>query len=279
MGRLSYVLSLLEGNPAALGKIVAGEIHSRFRTRRPHVTRKIGGIKFDYDFLIDPFVADMHFGTYEPAIVAVIRKILKKGGTFIDVGANIGYITAIAAAAVGKTGRVHSFEPVPQFYSRLEMLARSNPGYYIYPNRCAVGENRGKGTIDVTNLRNIGWNTMVPGFMRDDTRKERIDVDVISLSDYFESRAIEDVSLIKIDTEGYEFPVLKGLARYFSSTTRRPPIICEICPAVCALLGYPIEDIDSFMKMAGYRAMEVANPAKRCSVQRLNTTTDVLFLR
>ena len=61
-------------------------------------------------------------------------KYLKEGDTFIDIGANVGYISVFAMGLVGKTGSVHSFEPVPQYFNRLKIIKEDNPGYNFYLN-------------------------------------------------------------------------------------------------------------------------------------------------
>ena len=76
------------------------------------VTKTIEGVRFEFDFALDPNVKHMYCGYYEYPIVRAIRRLLGRGDTFIDVGANIGYMTAIAMGRVGEQGRVYSFEPV-----------------------------------------------------------------------------------------------------------------------------------------------------------------------
>jgi len=100
------------------------------------------------------------------------------GDVFVDVGANIGYISAIALGLVGQSGVVHSFEPVPDYFMRLKNIPAANRGYRHIVNQCALGERDGSAKIAVTNTSNIGWNTMVPKFMSAETTKEKIEVPV-----------------------------------------------------------------------------------------------------
>ena len=69
----------------------------------------------------------MFFGAYEPLTVAAIKKYLREGDTFIDVGANIGFISSIAAGIVGTRGQIHSFEPVPRDFERLKGFSLMTP--------------------------------------------------------------------------------------------------------------------------------------------------------
>lgn len=58
-------------------------------------------------------------GWYEPAVTELSRHLVKEGMTVIDVGANAGWYTLLAAKRVGKAGRVTSFEPEPTNFSPL----------------------------------------------------------------------------------------------------------------------------------------------------------------
>jgi hypothetical protein len=61
----------------------------------------------------------MWAGAYETELVSLLKKTLKPGMTFLDLGANIGYFSVIAAALVKDSGQVHAFEPMPQNLDRL----------------------------------------------------------------------------------------------------------------------------------------------------------------
>ena len=220
----------------------------------------------------------MYLGTYEIETVEAMKKILKKGDTFIDVGANIGYLSTIALGLVGKRGHVHSFEPVQEYFLRLKDIALLNKGYRFIVNNCALGEIEGTDKIAVTNLQNIGWNTMVPHFMSCQTTKQIQEVSVRRLDSYIEERALNNIELVKIDTEGFEFPVLKGLSKYFETSEYRPAIICEIAPGAYSLLGYQLLELLQYMDEFKYSAFKLSNPKKRIDVLELQSTTNVLFL-
>ena len=73
-----------------------------------------------------------------------------------------------------------------------------------------------------------------------------------SLSEYFESKSIQKVGLIKIDVEGAEWLVLKGLEKAFLRGLR-PTIICETSPEGCRRLGVSLADIFRYMSNFGYK--------------------------
>src|ERR1700722_18974466 len=63
---------------------------------------------------------------HEIATALFLRAAVSAGDTFIDVGANVGFVTLHAAALVGPTGRVYTFEPNPQLVDRLRKLIALN---------------------------------------------------------------------------------------------------------------------------------------------------------
>ena len=152
----------------------------------------------------------MYFGSYQYETTYILKQFLRKGDTFVDIGANIGYISAFALGLVGQSGKVHSFEPVPRFFARLNQIQQDNPEYNLHLTNSAVGEINGTAAIAVNNVGNIGWNTMVPNFMPEETIEKELAIDVIKLTDYLNKNEVHIIRLIKIDTEGYEYNVLKG---------------------------------------------------------------------
>lgn len=237
---------------------------------------KVNGINFHIDLELDPTMSSMYFGFYSYPLTSILRKLLREGDTFIDVGANVGYISAFALGLVGKSGSVHAFEPVPQNLARLRKVQEDNPDYSLHVNGVAVGEREGKASIAVTNLHNIGWNTMVPDFMSKDTIREEIEVRVIRLTDYLSANGVWNLCLVKIDTEGFEFPVMKGFLEYLHKVKKLPILIIEIAPSAYPKLGSTCGDFVHFMSELGYvsRSIDCAHDVQ---IDRLDKTTDVVF--
>lgn len=242
------------------------------------VRKQIGEVLFDFDFNFDPEIRWMYHEVYEMDTVEAIKKFLKKGDTFIDVGASIGYITAVALNIVGETGQVHSFEPVPRFFDKLKKFATVNSKYKLVLNQYALSDKSGMSGINITSVSNIGWNTMVPGFMSEETIRETIEVSTGRLDDYIKEKALKNISVIKIDTEGFEFPVLKGLSGYFESTGERPVIICEIAPVAYPLLGYTISQLVEYMEKYNYCIFDIISKNTEVDITDFKETTNVLFI-
>ena len=275
--RLRHGAHLFRMNPGLFFRRVYAEARGPLFRRRGPVQKTIRGVVCEFDFRFDPSIKLMHEGIYEPEIVNIMRSCLRPGDTFIDVGANIGYLSAVALGLVGTSGAVHSFEPVPEFYARLRRIGLLNPSFSFAANHCALGESEGEATINVSNVSNIGWNTMVPGLMSGESVRETITVPVKPLSSYIRDTTPANIRLIKIDTEGYEFPVLKGLLPYFESTAHRPVLLVEIAPSAYRLLGASLRELSDYMKKSGYHAFEVHDHSSPVDISALSETTNVVF--
>ncbi len=275
MNPLPY-LKLFVLNPSLfLRKVLLRCINPFLRFKSPIQNKKIDGVIFTFD-LHDSTMRQMYLGGYEIETVKILKKHLKPGDIFIDVGANIGYLSAIGAAFVGEIGQVIAFEPVPFYFQHLKKMADNNRNFDIVVNNCGAGDREGITTIYVGNDGNIGWNTMVPEFMNKKIIKESVDVPVIRLDKYIDDNRIkkQKISLIKIDVEGYEFPVLKGLELFLNKY--RPVILCELVPAAYHLLGTDLKDFYKYITQFSYKSFNLCY--KSLDIRKLTETTNVLFM-
>jgi len=244
--------------------------------------KNIGKIIFDFNFdfpIGDDYFYQMYFNFYEIATIEFIKKTLKEGDIFLDIGTNIGYVAAVAADLVGKNGEVYAFEPIPLYFESLKRLALNNPKYHIIANQCALGEDNGQTKIDFAKPPNIGGSSMASGVLPSSIPRDTIEVPVMRLDDYIEQKKIkkDKIALIKIDVEGFEFPVLKGLRKYFENTKHRPEIICEITPSAYPLLGASRQELIIYMKQYGYEAYNIMAPWRKVDITKFKEGTNVVF--
>ncbi|MGA2093469.1 MAG: FkbM family methyltransferase [Sedimentisphaerales bacterium] len=242
------------------------------------VIKEIDGVKFPCDFSLGKRMKSIYFGCYQFEVASIIKKILKPGGIFIDVGANIGYISAIGAAIVGKTGQVHSFEPVLKHFDYLQKMVQLNADYRISANNVALGDIEGSGRITYHRC-NIGGSSMVPGLVPKENAAETFNVEVKRLDKYIKEKQLQRISLIKIDTEGFELPVLLGTKSFFDSYVHKgdlPAVIAEVDPYALKLMGKDPGELVDFMSNYGYKSYDICG---RCSVniRKMTKKGDVLF--
>ncbi|CAN5550398.1 hypothetical protein BH10PLA1_BH10PLA1_18170 [soil metagenome] len=173
---------------------------------------RVFGASFHLD-LSDLIQRDIYVGCYERNETAVFRKILRPGNTLVDVGANVGYFTALGSHIVGRTGRVISVEPNPSGFAKLDsMVERSG---ITWCSRFNIGLSDAIGHITLyeppAEHHNLN-STMNPV----DNYKP-IDVQIRTLDDLLDEQKIECVDLIKVDVEGHEPKVFAGGSKFLSS--------------------------------------------------------------
>lgn len=242
---LPILLNRLPYNTASEESLRVGEIELRLR-------------------LSNSVMRNIYFGAFEKHVITLMRDILKTGDVFVDVGANIGFLSAYARSIVGPEGQVHSFEPVPEYAAAFKTAVASSGVSNVFVNPCAVGTEVGTAELNISGEANIGWNTIVPGFMKSASRT--ISVPVIPLSKYFIEKQIIKAGLIKIDVEGAEWLVLQGLSEAFARGIK-PPIICETSPEGCRRLGITLDILFSYMTAFGYKPYRFG----RCGIYRVYT--------
>ncbi len=268
--------TLLSRNPALFCRLMLAKLNTARPMPPLPVRRSIGKIVFEYDLADYRGTAPMYFGSYALLVVNAMQRFLQPGDVFLDVGANIGYLSAVGAGLVGPAGQVHAFEPVPAYAERLRRLTKLNPDYRIVANSCAAGETRGICTMYVA--REAGQSTLVHSYKAEREILSTIEVPVIRLDSYLEENQIEEVALIKIDAEGFELPVLKGLHNYFEKSRQRPAIICEIAPRAYPLMGKTASELAAFMAKWGYSARDLVDGVTPIDLDAIKHVEDLLFL-
>jgi hypothetical protein len=81
--------------------------------------------------------------SYDIILRDYLKRQLKPGDIVLDVGANVGYISAVAASCIQASGEVHGFEPLSECFARLERLRELNPGLRFTFNNVALSDAEG----------------------------------------------------------------------------------------------------------------------------------------
>lgn len=280
LGRMARAGQLLINNPRFFLTKARRKLPLALPVPHGPIIKPIEGVNFEFDFDLLPSMRLMYRGAFEPETMVAMKRMLAPGGTFVDGGASVGYLSAVAMGIVGPKGTVHSFEPAPKYFERLERLGKMNPTYKLLPHRLALGDESGWVELHLADGSKAsgGRNTLLKGLTDRDHFPTSVKVRSIRLDEYLLERREEAVSLIKIDVEGYELAVLRGLAKYLEG--HRPPIICEIFPASYPLFGGHIADTWKHMATFGYEARDLVDPCRRLSPRDLDPSiaTNVLFV-
>jgi len=170
---------------------------------------------------------NMAYGIYEKEEIALLSRCLCPGDRAVDVGANVGYLSAHMARLVGPHGKVYSFEPGPTPFRSLQAVKASNLQNNMEIFQMAVADQEREATYYETD------NILSKGYGRIDNRPSKrfqhvksCQIAVTSLATFFIDRPVDRLRLIKIDVEGHEKQVIDGLTGLLDRNVR-PLLIME----------------------------------------------------
>ncbi len=188
-----------------------------FAPRQGSRSARVFGYRMELD-VSDWIQRNMYLGCYEQRET----RHLRPGMTFVDVGANVGYYTAMASSIVG-AGRVISYEPNPYAYQWLKEWALANEATNITPVCAALGG--AEGTITAYYADADTRSTSLVPALACRAGNETV-VKVITLDSEAERLGIRHIDVMKIDVEGYEPQVFKGASQLLEEG-RIGAILCE----------------------------------------------------
>ena len=173
------------------------------------------------------------YGVHEPNETESMRSVLRPGMTVLDIGANTGYYSLLAANVVGNQGRVYAFEPEPHNFWLLTENIRLNQLTNIIAIQKAISDKTGK-----MKLYKDRWNFGAHTAAENNIEVEQgtcVEVDTITLDDFCAAEDITQVDYIKADVQGSE-----GLVFQHAGTLLRNrvlTILMEFWPHALRNLG------------------------------------------
>lgn len=212
-------------------------------------------------------------GLYDIAISELLARLINPGDTVIDAGANIGYMTLLAAVAAGPSGKVLAFEPHPELFSILQKNVLDTQAWLpiaatkIYQS--ALGDHQGSAELLLPLEFNSNDGTARVG-TSNDSNVRSVSVTMETLD-----AAVGDgtAAVMKLDVEGFEAHVLLGATRLLRErrvkhivfedhgieTSEVVPMLCEAGYQVYSL-GWSINGINFVPIGAGKLAGEYEAP-------------------
>ncbi len=169
-------------------------------------------------------------GYYDPGLTALLRRLLKPGMAYIDVGANVGVYAVLAAGCVGPTGSVVAVEANPRIALLLEDNLALN-GFDTRSRTFKLAASHEDGPMTMYEFaRHAGSHTLLAtvaayGVEKHSEAVTPITVPSRRLSELFSEHDIRSADLLKIDIEGFELPALRGAEDFLRMA--RPTLIVE----------------------------------------------------
>lgn len=192
-------------------------------------------------------------GAYEPVEAYLFSQLLEPGMTVLDIGANVGQYTLLASSAVGPTGQVHSFEPVPATFARLQQHVELNQLTNVTLNQAALWME--ETTLDLGLAEDQADNIGSYSVGDADVDQGKITARAIRLRDYAQDHDLDRLDLVKMDIEGAELFALKGGRALFDRF--HPVILLEVNRAALRKLDTEPETLWRFVEDIGYRAWRI----------------------
>ncbi len=204
------------------GKTRVSRQFTRLVTRPGPVEIRAQGLRFAVPSMSEPVAQYLIWnGVYEPETAETIQRHLPADGTFVDVGANIGMFSLLAARLWAPEGRVLAIEASPPVHDWLMQNVRRNPAPHLTVRHAAVTNTSGQ-TVRFFNApaEHFGMGALTDRF---DGTVTPAEVPTITLDDAIAEAGLKRVDVIKVDVEGYELGVFQGAVRTLNQ--ERPPVI------------------------------------------------------
>ncbi len=232
--------------------------------REPGLRRFVdvqGDLTLELDLAHD-FDRSIYLHTYEMPILAMMRRVLRPGDTFVDGGANIGLLSLLAARLVGPHGKVVAIEPFDAALERLRRNVEANAPTCIEVLAAAAWDADGQQTM--YEFADTEIDGMSLGRRGDREVARSWDVPTVRID-----RLVEPpVRLIKLDVEGAEWPALRG-AEGLLDADAMPHVLVELKGSTAEAVGYhPMQLVDWLVERMPGVTMRWMKTKRRASIDR-----------
>lgn len=219
-------------------KFKVRKFHRRILRFRQWLTRHlhISDGQYEYRFrceTVREFNRCLKIFTKEPGTVDWIDKYVKPGDVFYDIGANIGVYSILAASRTGQDGRVYAFEPHgPNFARLIDNITANNFQQRVFPNSFALNDTEGffsfhykSAEIGMSDSQLSGGGDLTEdenGFQLSELKY------ATTVDRLIHSGKIMAPHHVKIDVDGNEFLILKGMEHLLSGPHRPRTVQVEM---------------------------------------------------
>ena len=243
--------ALVRYGPLNLPKIIWNQIGRTRLVGLPHrftVGTEYGRFTGDSSDLLSRYV--YYFGQWEPEVTRLIKQRLGPGDTFVDVGANLGWYTLLAADAVGPTGRVVAIEASPANFLWLKDNVNSNRLENVRLINEAVWSSESLLSLFQGPPQHSGISTVMPSFAERHRGYEKAgQIRARPLPELLNPVELSTLRVLKIDVEGAEQEVLLGLEPMLDSAPHDLEIFLELNPT-----EYDVDRLLVPIRRRGFRA-------------------------
>lgn len=200
------------------------------------------------------------YGAYEPIEAYLFTQLLRPGMVVIDAGANVGQYSMLAATGVGPSGSVHSFEPIPATFARLQKHVAENSLSNVQLNQIALWDKDTTVSLGMPAgmLNNAGAYSVRAGA----DKLSSIEAPAARLDTYCALQNLSRVDVIKMDIEGAEPFAISGGLEVIKKF--RPTLLVEINRTALNDMGMNTTKFWEVISNLGYRIWRIGHSPETC---------------
>jgi FkbM family methyltransferase len=279
------------GQGAAVGEI------SRMRAGQSLIATLVGGVQIVVPAIPEGVALYIKGRYVEEGTVQLFHRFWKPGQVFFDVGANMGLFTFLGAKACGSTGQVYAFEPQVNLVRYLERsVALNECGHTVTIVGAAVSSDHSTHATlyYAANREGTGIPSLLAHDWLDQTSGMR--VPTVSIDGYRRDQGVDRIDAMKIDVEGAEMLVLRGMRETLQAT---PPdlLVLEVLPERLSFQGIALGahlkhaptaatpgGVARFLAAYGYEPRRIGQDGQlgptydNAALQSINGSTNVGFV-
>lgn len=185
-------------------------------------------------------------GRWEETETRMFCALVKEGMTVVDIGANVGYYTLLAARLVGPRGKVFAFEPNPENFALLSRNVEANGYQNVFlVSKAASGQS---GTAALRIDRNSSGGHSLSAFRG---AADTVQVETVSLDDYFAGE-YPSIDVLKMDAEGAEMAILSGMQKVLAHNPNLI-LLTEFFPRAMRGFGHQPEEYIGQLLRSGFQ--------------------------
>jgi FkbM family methyltransferase len=226
----------------------------------------VGKINQDVWYFLDSDIGKPLYyeGGFEMDEMHLLRKIIKPKDVVIDIGANVG-IHSLFMANLAYDGEIFSIEPFDKNFALLEKNTS------VAKNGNIKTFNIGLADKEETKEMNIFEDYAYNSFVNPERKKligtRKIHVETLDI--FARKNNIKKIDLIKLDTEGYEFPIIQGASSILSSPDK-PLIVMEINKENIKPLHLTQKKVIDFVESFGYQAKMIGKTVRDIDLSEID---------
>lgn len=214
------------------------------------------------------------YGHYEKELGELLKKVVRPGDVFLDLGANIGYFSLLVAIN-SPSANIISFEPVKDLFQNMNDNISLNNIKNISTINAAAGEINEEKDLFISTPDNSGMSSF---HQPENYSGKKESVKVVSIDEWFKTSALSKIDIIKLDIEGSELAALKGMKEVLQK--QKPILIVEVNPETLLMFNLKPSDLYDYLNQLNFEGFLVLenDSFARLSQCEINQTTNVLFI-